>query len=47
MPSAVEAARRELQVAEGRGVICITGSLHAVAEALSSVNLQSQHQLDF
>lgn len=42
MSSAIEAARRELQAVEGRGIICVTGSLHAVAEALSSVDLQAQ-----
>ncbi len=42
MPSAIEAARRELQALEGSGVICVTGSLHAVAEALSSVDLRLQ-----
>ena len=42
MPSAVEAARRELQAVDGRGIICVTGSLHAVAEALSTIDLQAQ-----
>ena len=42
MPSSMEAARRELQAVDGRGVVCVTGSLHAVAEALSSVEMQPQ-----
>jgi hypothetical protein len=40
--TAVEAARRELTASPkaGAGVVCVCGSLHAVAEALQSVPLQ-------
>ena len=41
--TAVEAARRELTASTlgGAGVVCVCGSLHAVAEALQTLALEN------